>query len=73
VEARPGPGVATDGGGWEILKGIPGGYEVEPLATGNTPLEAVEELRRDLETRTLSDYTDELLLTELLQRRRGGD
>jgi hypothetical protein len=49
----------------------PDGQDFGPLATGTAPLEAVEELRRDLETPGLAEYSDAQLLQELLDRAKG--
>lgn len=51
--------------------GEAGAEHGEPLAAGDTPAAAVEELRRDLETPSLAEYSDEQLLAELLDRAKG--
>jgi hypothetical protein len=61
------------GEGWDIVDtgaptSAPG--ELIVLATSSTPLEAVEELQRDL-LADLSAYSDEQLLRELLDRAKG--
>jgi hypothetical protein len=58
-------------GGWVILPPGDSPDDYALLATGSTPLEAVEELRRDLEAPSLHQASDEDLLLELLSRARG--